>query len=120
MRAERGVVVAAQVSYRDLAAFGRRFIDVDPAGLTAEVVYQVGALRAFAEAVGVRVAYVKPHGALKRGRPPRGAGCRSRRGRAAARRRPRRARAAGSAWLRRAEDARAVRGAPSSAPSTHA
>ena len=66
LRAERGVVVVvgAQVSYRDLAGFGRRFIDVDPAELTAEVVYQVGALRAFAEAVGVRVAYVKPHGAL--------------------------------------------------------
>ena len=62
--AERGVVVGAQVSYRDLAGFGRRFIDVDLAELTAEVVYQVGALRAFAEAVGVSVAYVKPHGAL--------------------------------------------------------
>ena len=62
--AQRGVVVGAQVSYRDLAGFGRRFIDVDLAELTAEVVYQVGALRAFAEAVGVSVAYVKPHGAL--------------------------------------------------------
>ena len=40
LRAERGVVVVvgAQVSYRDLAGFGRRFIDVDPAELTAEVV----------------------------------------------------------------------------------
>lgn len=64
LRSERGVVVGAQVSYRDLAGFGRRFIDVGPAELTAEVVYQVGALRAFAEAVGVRVAYVKRHGAL--------------------------------------------------------
>ncbi|MGO4130591.1 LamB/YcsF family protein [Janibacter sp. YAF2_2] len=36
--AQRGVVVGAQVSYRDLAGFGRRFIDVDPAELTAEVV----------------------------------------------------------------------------------
>lgn len=51
LRSERGVVVSAQVSYRDLAGFGRRFIDVGPAELTAEVVYQVGALRAFAEAV---------------------------------------------------------------------
>lgn len=62
--AERGVVVGAQVSYRDLAGFGRRFVDVDPAELTAEVMYQVGALQAFAAAAGTRVAYVKPHGAL--------------------------------------------------------
>lgn len=62
--AERGVVIGAQVSYHDLGGFGRRFIDVDPAELTAEIVYQVGALRAFTEAAGARVAYVKPHGAL--------------------------------------------------------
>jgi 5-oxoprolinase (ATP-hydrolysing) subunit A len=29
--AERGVVIGAQVSYRDLAGFGRRAIDVPPA-----------------------------------------------------------------------------------------
>lgn len=62
--ADRGVTVGAQVSYRDLAGFGRRFVDVAPAELTAEVMYQVGALRAFADAAGTRVAYVKPHGAL--------------------------------------------------------
>ncbi|WP_424188590.1 LamB/YcsF family protein [Actinokineospora sp. G85] len=62
--AERGVAVGAQVSYRDLAGFGRRFIDVDPAGLADEVLYQVGALEACARAAGTRVAYVKPHGAL--------------------------------------------------------
>ena len=32
---ERGVVIGAQVGYRDLAGFGRRFIDMDPAELTA-------------------------------------------------------------------------------------
>jgi UPF0271 protein len=52
------------VGYRDLAGFGRRRIDVDPDVLTAEVLYQVGALDAFARAAGTRVAYVKPHGAL--------------------------------------------------------
>ena len=44
--AERGVRIGAQVSYRDLAGFGRRFLDVDPDTLAAEVLYQVGALRA--------------------------------------------------------------------------
>lgn len=61
---ERGVTIGAQVSYRDLAGFGRRFIDVDPAELAADVVYQVGALREFARAAGGSVAYLKPHGAL--------------------------------------------------------
>ncbi|MFE9849519.1 LamB/YcsF family protein [Streptomyces sp. NPDC005576] len=62
--AARGVTIGAQVSYRDLAGFGRRSMDVPAAELTAEIAYQIGALRVFAEAAGSRVAYVKPHGAL--------------------------------------------------------
>lgn len=61
---ERGVVVGAQVGYRDLAGFGRRRIDMDPADLTADVLYQLGALEAMCRVAGTRVAYVKPHGAL--------------------------------------------------------
>ena len=61
---DRGVRIGAQVSYRDLAGFGRRFIDVDPGELTAEVIYQIGALSALAAASGSSVSYVKPHGAL--------------------------------------------------------
>jgi 5-oxoprolinase (ATP-hydrolysing) subunit A len=59
-----GVAIGAQVGYRDLPGFGRRFIDVEPEALTADVVYQVGALEAFARIAGDRVRYVKPHGAL--------------------------------------------------------
>lgn len=62
--AQRGVAVGAQVSYRDLAGFGRRFLDVAPDELAADVLYQLGALDAFARAAGTAVAYVKPHGAL--------------------------------------------------------
>ncbi|GAA3762460.1 5-oxoprolinase subunit PxpA [Streptomyces tremellae] len=62
--AERGVRIGAQVSYRDLAGFGRRSMDVPAAELAAEVAYQIGALRVFAQAAGAQVAYVKPHGAL--------------------------------------------------------
>ncbi|MEU0127602.1 5-oxoprolinase subunit PxpA [Streptomyces sp. NPDC006289] len=62
--AERGVRIGAQVSYRDLAGFGRRAMDVPAAELTAETAYQIGALRVFAEAAGSTVSYVKPHGAL--------------------------------------------------------
>lgn len=62
--AERGVRIGAQVSYRDLAGFGRRFIDVAAEDLVADVVYQIGALHAIAQASGSTVSYVKPHGAL--------------------------------------------------------
>jgi 5-oxoprolinase (ATP-hydrolysing) subunit A len=62
--AERGVRIGAQVSYRDLAGFGRRFIDVTAEDLTADVMYQIGALQALAHAAGSTVSYVKPHGAL--------------------------------------------------------
>ncbi len=62
--ARHGVVVGAQVAYRDLAGFGRRFIDMDPVELTDDVLYQIGALEALARAAGTRVRYVKPHGAL--------------------------------------------------------
>ncbi len=64
LAAERGVRIGAQVSYRDLAGFGRRAMDVPPDELAAEVAYQIGALEVFARAAGARVAYVKPHGAL--------------------------------------------------------
>jgi len=62
--ASAGVAVGAQVGYRDLAGFGRRFVDVEPDALTQDVLYQVGALEAFARVAGTRVRYVKPHGAL--------------------------------------------------------
>lgn len=61
---KRGVRIGAQVGYFDLAGFGRRQIDVDPAELTADVIYQIGALQALARAAGTSLGYVKPHGAL--------------------------------------------------------
>jgi len=72
LAAASGVRIGAQVSYRDLAGFGRREIDVPPTELAAEVAYQIGALRVFAEAAGSSVTYVKPHGALyhRAGRDP--------------------------------------------------
>ncbi len=60
----RGVAIGAQVSYRDLAGFGRRKIDMPRAELTDDVLYQLGALDGFARVAGDRVRYVKPHGAL--------------------------------------------------------
>ncbi|WP_443068531.1 LamB/YcsF family protein [Streptomyces sp. NBC_01267] len=64
LAAARGVRIGAQVSYRDLAGFGRRAMDVPSRELADEVAYQIGALEVFARAAGAWVAYVKPHGAL--------------------------------------------------------
>jgi 5-oxoprolinase (ATP-hydrolysing) subunit A len=62
--AQRGVRIGAQVGYRDLAGFGRRYIDITAEDLFADVVYQLGALQALAHTAGSTVSYVKPHGAL--------------------------------------------------------
>jgi UPF0271 protein len=62
--AAAGVVIGAHVGYRDLAGFGRRFLDISPGELADDVVYQIGALQALAAAEGARVRYVKPHGGL--------------------------------------------------------
>ncbi|WP_314212368.1 5-oxoprolinase subunit PxpA [Pseudarthrobacter equi] len=62
--AEAGVVIGAHVGYRDLAGFGRRFLDISPGELADDVVYQIGALQALAAAEGTKVRYVKPHGGL--------------------------------------------------------
>ncbi|MDQ3786871.1 MAG: LamB/YcsF family protein [Actinomycetota bacterium] len=59
-----GVSIGAQVSYRDLAGFGRRFMDVPPADLVDDLLYQMAALQGMAAVAGGRLAYVKPHGAL--------------------------------------------------------
>ncbi|GAB3939519.1 LamB/YcsF family protein [Corynebacterium tapiri] len=61
---QQGVAIGAHVAYNDPAGFGRRFMDYDPAELADEVLYQIGALDAFARAHGTDVRYVKPHGAL--------------------------------------------------------
>ena len=64
LAAERGVVVGAQVGYNHLAGFGRWHIDMPSPELTADVIYQIGALDGLCRVAGTRVAYVKPHGAL--------------------------------------------------------
>lgn len=59
-----GVAIGAHVGYRDLAGFGRRFLDCSPTELADDVLYQIGALDALARAAGGTIRYVKPHGAL--------------------------------------------------------
>lgn len=60
----RNVAIGAQVSFPDLLGFGRRHLAMSPNELRDAVLYQLGALDAFAQVGGSQIAYVKPHGAL--------------------------------------------------------
>jgi len=60
----RNVVVGAHPSYPDRAGFGRREMEISPARLSDDLLYQIGALDGLARAYSTRVRYVKPHGAL--------------------------------------------------------
>ena len=59
-----GVSIGAQVSYRDLHGFGRRFIAYERRELVDDLLYQIGALEVFARLAGARVEFVRAHGAL--------------------------------------------------------
>lgn len=59
-----GVGVGVHPSYPDLLGFGRRVMQISRQEARDYVLYQIGALRAFAEAQGVTLQHVKPHGAI--------------------------------------------------------
>ncbi|PLP96813.1 lactam utilization protein LamB [Cupriavidus pauculus] len=59
-----GVSVGAHPGFQDLQGFGRRAIQMSHGEIYNLTVYQVGAVKAFAEAAGSRLAHVKAHGAL--------------------------------------------------------
>jgi UPF0271 protein len=61
---EKGVAVGAHVAFPDLAGFGRRALAMTPAEIARAVAYQIGAAQGLAALTGVRIAYVKSHGAL--------------------------------------------------------
>ena len=61
---DRAVAVGAHPSYLDWEGFGRRRLEVEPRVLADQVLQQVRALHEVAEDVGVRIAFLKAHGAL--------------------------------------------------------
>jgi UPF0271 protein len=61
---ENNVAIGAHVALPDLIGFGRRRMGVSPDEIQDYVLYQAGAIKAFAEAAGGRLQHVKPHGAL--------------------------------------------------------
>lgn len=58
------VAVGAHPGYPDLQGFGRRQMGLSVEEISAVVLYQIGALEAFARSAGTRLVHVKPHGAL--------------------------------------------------------
>lgn len=64
MAKENGVAVGAHPSFPDLMGFGRRDMSLSKEELKTIVIYQIGALEAFARAASVHLQHVKPHGAL--------------------------------------------------------
>ena len=61
---ERNVAIGAHPSFPDLMGFGRRKMELNSDELFAYVLYQVSAVKGVAEATGVGLQHVKPHGAL--------------------------------------------------------
>lgn len=59
-----GVAIGAHPGLPDIAGFGRRVMDINAEEIYGLVLYQIGALQAFAEAEGASISHVKPHGAL--------------------------------------------------------
>ena len=59
-----GAALGAHPGYPDLQGFGRRSLVLSEDEVYAAVLYQIGALRAFARAAGSDLRHVKPHGAL--------------------------------------------------------
>jgi 5-oxoprolinase (ATP-hydrolysing) subunit A len=59
-----GVSIGAHPSFPDLVGFGRRAMDLSRDEIRTDVLYQIGALQAFAQAAGTRVTHVSPHGRL--------------------------------------------------------
>lgn len=59
-----GVRIGSHPGLPDREGFGRRHIQMSREEVSALVVYQTGALAAFAMAEGVELSHIKPHGAL--------------------------------------------------------
>lgn len=59
-----GVEIGAHPSLPDLKGFGRREMKMAPQEIYDDMVYQIGALKAFVEINGQTLHHVKPHGSL--------------------------------------------------------
>jgi len=61
---KHGVQVGAHPGLPDMQGFGRRVIDMTMEELYCDLLYQIGAVKAFVDAAGMTLHHVKPHGKL--------------------------------------------------------
>ena len=61
---ERGVAIGAHPGFPDRVGFGRRAMEMTADEVRTDVLYQIGALSAFARACGTRIKHMSPHGRL--------------------------------------------------------
>ena len=61
---EKNVAIGAHIGFNDIQGFGYRPVELKEDELEALVVYQVGAIMSFAQAYGLSIEHVRPHGAM--------------------------------------------------------
>ena len=61
---EKNLAIGAHIGFNDIQGFGYRPVEMKADELEALVVYQVGAIISFAQAYGLSIEHVRPHGAM--------------------------------------------------------
>ena len=61
---ENNLAVGAHIGYPDISGFGQRTMELDNEEIEALVLYQVGAIQAFAKSMGLEIEHVRCHGAM--------------------------------------------------------
>lgn len=62
---ENNVAIGAHIGYPDISGFGKRKMDLSTEELEAIVIYQIGAIIAYAKTFDLEIEHVRCHGALK-------------------------------------------------------
>lgn len=61
---ENNLAVGAHIGYPDISGFGQRTMELDKDEIEALVLYQIGAIQAFAKTMGLEIEHVRCHGAM--------------------------------------------------------
>lgn len=62
---ENNVTIGAHIGYADIAGFGARKIELNDEELETTILYQIGAISSFAQAMNLEIEHVRLHGAMK-------------------------------------------------------
>ena len=61
---ENNVSIGAHIGYQDIQGFGSRKVELNDEELETTVIYQISAISSFANAMGLEIEHVRPHGAM--------------------------------------------------------